>query len=138
MPCSSQYRLFLLLGDFRTVALLAALLDSVTRGRLARRAVRSVVCLILLPTSLPPCRSLHRTFHSLVEVSTGAPLAASLVYFSYRRLARRAARWIARFFLFTTPSPTSRSPRRSQHRLFLSLADVLPATPLAASLVSSS
>jgi hypothetical protein len=80
----------------------------------------------------PPRRSLHRSFVSLAEDMTAAPLAASLVSFSSGRLARGAARCNGRFIFLSTSFP----PRRSQHRSFLSLADVSPAAPLAVSCVT--
>jgi hypothetical protein len=100
-----------------------------------------------LATSCPPRRALHRSFLSLADilpavslaaslvsladVLPAAPLDAPLVSFCCRRLARRSARCIACFFLSSTFCP----PRCSVHRSFLSLVDVLPAAPLAASLV---
>jgi hypothetical protein len=84
--------------------------------------------------SCPPCRSLRRSFLSHAVVFPAAPLAASLLCFSSRRLARRAARCIARLFLLPTPCP----PRRSLNRCFVSLDDALPSAPLAESLVSFS
>jgi hypothetical protein len=74
---------------------------------------------------------LYRSFLSLADHLPAAPLAASLVSFTRQGLARRAARCIARFFLLPTTCP----PCCSLNRSFLSLADDLPAAPLAASLV---
>jgi hypothetical protein len=102
-------------------------------------------------TSCPPRCSPRGSFLSLAAVLPATPftprlvpyvadifpatlLAASLVYFCCRRLSRCAALWIARFFL----SPTAFPPLRSQRCVFLSLVEVLPAVPLAVSLVSFS
>jgi hypothetical protein len=85
-----------------------------------------------LSTSYPPCRSLCRLFRSLLEVLPAAPLSESLVSFSCRRLARRAAHYSTCFVLCWRSYP----PRRSRNRSILSHTDVLPAAPLAASLVS--
>jgi hypothetical protein len=79
-----------------------------------------------------PCHSLRRSFLPLVDALPATPLAASLDSFTRRCHARRAARCIARFFRWSTSCP----PRRSLRRSFLSLVDVLPAAPLAASFVS--
>jgi hypothetical protein len=98
-----------------------------------------------------PRRSLHCPFRYAADATPAAPLAASLVSFSCRRplapplaislvfltgqpLAYGAARCIAPFFL----PPTPRSPHRSLSRLFFSPANLLPAAPLAESLVSFS
>jgi hypothetical protein len=70
----------------------------------------------------------------LKEIFVAAPLAGSLVSLTGQPLARRTARCIARLFL----PPTSCPPRRSLRRLFLSLADILPAVELAVSFVSFS
>jgi hypothetical protein len=80
----------------------------------------------------PPRRPLNRSFLSYTDVLTAAPFDAPRVSFCYRRLAHRASSCTARFFLSLTACPQ----RRSLHNLFLSLADVLPAVPLGASLVS--
>jgi hypothetical protein len=77
---------------------------------------------------------LYRSILSLADDLPAVPLPASLVSFCCRRLACRAARCISRFFL----SPTSCPLRRPLHRTFLSIADDLPAVPIAASLVSFS
>jgi hypothetical protein len=124
------------------------------------------VSLVSLADDMHAARSLHRSFFSIVDDFPAAPLAVSLVSFSCRRLscslhplfpllvndfpaapsaaslvsvscrrhARRAARCIARFILLSTSCP----PRRSLHRSFFSLADVLPAAPLAELLVAFS
>jgi hypothetical protein len=122
---------------------------SVAQMFLARRAARCIAPSILLSTSYLPCRLLHRTFLSLVDVLPAALLTAWLVSFSCRRLARHAvhsqarslccghlsrhaARCIARIFLLPTSFPLCRSLDRS----FLSLADGFPAAPLAALRVS--
>jgi hypothetical protein len=130
-PRRSLHRSFLSLADVLTTAPLAASFVSFSGRRLARRTARCRACFFLLLTSCPPRRSLHRSFLSPSDVLPAAPLAESLVSFSGRRLARRAARSLRRSFLLT-----SCPPRRSLHRSFLSLVDVLPAAPLAASLVS--
>jgi hypothetical protein len=93
-----------------------------------------IPCFLYLSMTCPPCRSLHRSFLSLADDIPAVPLAASLVSFSCRRLACRAARCITRFSLL----PTSCPPCRSLHRSFFSLADVLPAAPLAELLVAFS
>jgi hypothetical protein len=112
------------------------------------RVSSSILSLVGLPPAAPLCiarffllmtpgprrRSLHRSFLSLADVLPAAPLPESPVSLSRRRLARRAARGIARSFLL----PTSGPPRPSLNRSFLFLADTLPAAPLAASLVSFS
>jgi hypothetical protein len=86
-----------------------------------------------LSTSCPLLRSLHRLILSVVDVLPAAPLAASLVSFPRRRLARCSAPCIARLFLVhTSASP----PRRSRNPSFLSVVEVFPAVPLAVSLVS--
>jgi len=72
---------------------------------------------------------LNRWFLSFVDDLPAALLAALLVCFPDRHLPHRAAGSIAGFFLSSTPCP----PRRSLHLTFLSLANGLPAAPLAAS-----
>jgi hypothetical protein len=97
----------------------------------------------------PPRSSVDRLFLSLVNDLADVPLAESLVSFACRRLAHRAAHWIACFFPPSTSCSPRRSPnhlflrlltacpaRRSLHRLFVLLVNVLPAASLAASLVS--
>jgi hypothetical protein len=88
---------------------------------------------VLLPTTCPLCCSLNRSFLSLPGDLPTAPRAASLVSLTPRGLARRAIRCITHCFL----SPTSCPSRRALNRSFLSLADDLPAVPLAGSLVAS-
>jgi hypothetical protein len=61
-----------------------------------------------------------------------ALLAASLVSFACRRLARRATHCVTCFF----PLSTSYPPRRLLHPLLLSLGDFFPVAPLTESLVS--
>jgi hypothetical protein len=72
---------------------------------------------------------MYRSFLSPADVLPAIPLDVSLLSCSRRRLARRAAPCIACFFLL----PTSCPPYRLLNRSFLSLADVMPAAPLAAS-----
>jgi hypothetical protein len=76
----------------------------------------------------------HRSFFSLFDVLPAALFAASIVSFSCRRIARRAAGCMARLSQWST----SISPRRSLRLSFLSLADVLRAVPPATPLVSFS
>jgi hypothetical protein len=133
-PRWSLHLLFLSPAGDLPAAPLAASLVSFSCQRLARRAVRCIVGFFLSSMFYPPRRSLHRSFLSLANDLSAAPLAASLVSFSSRRLARRAVRCIVGFFLSSMFCPQ----RRSLHRSFLSLANVLPAAPLAASLVSFS
>jgi hypothetical protein len=71
-------------------------------------------------------------FLSLVNVLPTAQLAESLDSFTRRRLACRAPHCIACSFYSSSSCPM----HRSLHRMFLSLADALPAMPLTASLVS--
>jgi hypothetical protein len=135
-PCSprhSLHRSFLSLADALPAVPLAASLVSFTRRRHAR-AARCIAAFFLFPTSCRPCRSLYRSLLSLGDTLPVAPLAESLVPFSRRRHARSAARYTARFFLFSTPCP----PRRSLNRSFLSPADDTPAAPLVAPCVSFS
>jgi hypothetical protein len=115
-------------------ALLAASLVSFSCRRLARHAARWIAGFFCLSTSCLPRRSLYRSFLSLADVLPVSLHAVSLVSDTRRRVARRTAPCIARFFLL----PTSCPPRRSLYHSFLSLADVLLAAPLAVSLVSFS
>jgi hypothetical protein len=129
-PRQLLHHSFLSLVNVLTAALLSASLVSFTRRGLVRRATRCITRLFLL-MSCPARRSLDRSFGSLVEVLPAAPLAAFLVSFSCRGLARHTARFIARLFLVPTFCP----PCRWLYHLFRSLVQVLPAAPLAASLV---
>jgi hypothetical protein len=131
-PCCSLNRMFLSLVDVVPATPRRSLNNSFLS--LARRAAHCIALFFLLPTSCPPCRSLYRSFLSPTDALPAAPLAESLVCFSFRRLARRAARCIARLFLLTTPRP----PRRLLNRSFVSPADATPAAPLTESLVSLS
>jgi hypothetical protein len=129
-PRCSLHSSFLCLVDVLPTAPLAAQLVSFSCQRFARRAARCITCFFLLLTSCPLRRSLHRSFLSLADILPAVPPAVSLVCSSCRRLAHRAVRCIARFFLFLTSCPPCRS--------CLSVGDVLPAALLAASLVSFS
>jgi hypothetical protein len=91
-PRRSLHRSFLSLVDVLPAAPLAESLVSFSCRRHARRAARSVARFFLLSTSCPPRRSLNRSFLSLVDATPAAPLAASLVSVSCRRVARCAAR----------------------------------------------
>jgi hypothetical protein len=111
---------------------LAESLVSFSFRRLDRRAARCIARFFLLPTPRVPCRSLYRLFFSPVNLLHTAPLAESLVSFSFPRLAHRAACCIACFSHRTTGCPQ----RRSLNISFLSLFDGLTAAPLAGSLDS--
>jgi hypothetical protein len=124
-------RWFLSLVDVLPAAPLSALLVSFPDRHLPHRAAGSIAGFFVISTSCPPRRSLHLVT-LLINVWHAAPLAASHVSFSCQQLARRAARFIACFFLLPTTFP----PRRSLHRLISSLVDVWPSALLAASLVS--
>jgi hypothetical protein len=78
----------------------------------------------------PPHDSLHRLFLSHGDLLPTAPLASLHVSFTHRRLARHTGRCIACF----VPFSTSELPRCWLHRLFLSLANILPAVQIVASL----
>jgi hypothetical protein len=110
----------------------------------ARRAARCVACFFVMLSSSPPRRSLHRplriaVYHlraeppaeSLVsspaDDTPAAPLAASLICFSCRRLGRRAAHWNARFFLISVSYLLLRSLNRTLPSL---VGGVLTAEPL--------
>jgi hypothetical protein len=112
----------------------ASSLVSPTSQPLDRSNVRCIACFLRLPTACPPRCALNRSFLSLVNHFPAAPLAASLVSLTGQPLARRAACYIARFFLL--PMPCSR--HRSLYPSFLSFADDLPVVPLAESLHSFS
>jgi hypothetical protein len=112
--------MFLSAADNMRAAPLAESLISFSCGRLARRAAYWIARFFLPPTTHPPCRLLNRSFLSPADDTPAAPLTESLVSSSRRRHARRAAYWIARFFL----PPTTRPPRRLMNRSFLALADV--------------
>jgi hypothetical protein len=73
-------------------------------------------------------------FLSLTDVMPAAPLAASLVALTRPGLGCPTARSIAHFFLLPTYCP----PLSSLYRQFRLLDEVLPAAPLAASLVTLS
>jgi hypothetical protein len=83
-----------------------------------------------------PRRSLYPSLFFLagdvLAAMPAAPLAALLVSLDSRRLVRRAVRCFAAFFLLLT----SCAARRSLSRSFLSIAEILPTTPLAESLVA--
>jgi hypothetical protein len=111
---------------------LAASLVTFTGRHPTRRATRSIAGSFHASTSSPPRHLLHRLFLSLRHVLPAVPLAASLVAFTGRHPTRLAARSIAGSFHASTSCP----PRHLLHRLFLSLRHVLPAVPLAASLVA--
>jgi hypothetical protein len=133
-PRRSLTRSFLSLADVLPAAPLVVSPVFFTRRRLSHRAAVCIARFFLLPMTYPPRRSLHHSFVSLADFLPAVPLVAYLVSFTRRRLARRAARCVTRFFLLLT----SCAPRLSLHRSFLSLADTLPAAPLAEPLVSLS
>jgi hypothetical protein len=101
-PRRSLRRLFLSLRDILPAAPLAVTLVSFTCRRLARRAAHCVACFFHSSSSCSPRRSLHCPFLSLFDVLHAALLAKSLVTFTRRHLARRAARCIACFFHLST------------------------------------
>jgi hypothetical protein len=68
------------------------------------RAGGCIIRFFLFPTACPSRRSLHRSFLSPADATSAAPLAASFVSFSYRRVGRRAVRCIGPFFLPATPA----------------------------------
>jgi hypothetical protein len=117
-----------------TTTLLDESFVSFSCRRLARRAARCITCVFLFTTTCLLRRLLNCPFVSPADNMPAVPLTESLVSFSRRRHTRRAARCIARFFLFSTPCPS----RRSLNRSFLSPADNTPAVTLAKSLVSFS
>jgi hypothetical protein len=78
----------------------------------------------------PPCRTPYCSFLFLVYNLLAVPHAASLVSFTGRRVARRSPYRLLLSLGDVLPS------RCSLRRLFHSLVDVLPAAPLANSLVS--
>jgi thiol-disulfide isomerase/thioredoxin len=73
----------------------------------------------------------NHSFLSPADATPAALLAESLVSFSFRRLARRAARYIARFFLLPILCPLFRQLNCS----FLFVADFLSVAPVAVSVV---
>jgi hypothetical protein len=128
------HRLFVLLVNVLPAASLAASLVSFLRRRLACRATHCVAHFSWLSTSCPLRCLLDRLFLSLVDLFSAAPLRRSLDLSSllHRRLVRRAAHCNACLFRLSM----SCLPRCWLHRLFVLLVDVLPAVPLAASLLS--
>jgi hypothetical protein len=104
----------------------AASLVSFPCRQLSGRAACCIACVILLRTSCPPRCSLNRSFLPIAFVLQDALLAASLVSFDRRHLARRALRGIAHL-----------TPRHSLHHFFFSLVDVLPTAALAVILEKS-
>jgi hypothetical protein len=113
--CCSQYRVFRSLVEVLPAALLAVLILSFSWGRLVRGSAHP-----------------HRSFLSLADILPAARYAGSLVSFTRRDFPRCAARCIVCFLHSLRSFP----PCRSLHRSFLSDADVLPAAPLAVSLVT--
>jgi hypothetical protein len=147
LPCRSLHLSFLSHADVLPAASLAVSLVSFAYRRHVCRAAPCISRFFLVPTPRLPRRTLHRSILSLHDALAAAPLAASLVSFSCRRVGRRAARCISRFFLLPTPRlprrsldpsrfflfPTRWPPRRSLHRSFLSPADATLAVPLTVS-----
>jgi hypothetical protein len=91
LQCRSLHRSFLSVADDLPAALLAASLVSFSRRRLARYVARCIPRFFLLPTTCPPCRSLHRSFLSLADVLFAALLAVPLVSLTGQPLGRGAA-----------------------------------------------
>jgi hypothetical protein len=133
-PRRSLNRVFLSRADDTPAVPLAESLVSFSVRSLSRLAARCIAGFVLLLTCCPRRRSLICLFLSPADNTPTVPLAESLVPFSYRRRARRAACSIAHFFIFFTTCPLRRSPNRA----FLSPADDTPVAPLAESLVSLS
>jgi hypothetical protein len=112
-PRRWQHRWFLSLIDVLPAAPLSASHVSFSCQWLACRAARCIACSFHSSTTFPPRRCLHRLISSLDDVWPSALLAASLVSFTHRLLARRAARCIAGFICLSLSRPPHRSPDRS-------------------------
>jgi hypothetical protein len=124
-------RRFLSHADNTASVPLAESLISFSCRRLARFAARCIPHLFLLTTSYQSRRSQNRSFLGPAEDTPTAPLGLSLVSFSFRPLARRAARYIARFFLLPILFPLFRQLNCS----VLFVADFLSVVPVAVSVV---